>query len=68
VEIHLSSKARTDHIKSHYIDKALIKKERIAKDIIHINYDSVLKIASSDQDKNNDVSSSITYRELTKPL
>jgi hypothetical protein len=55
-----------DHIKSHYIDKALIKKERIAKDIIHLNYDSVLQIASSDQDKNNDVSSSITYRQLTE--
>jgi hypothetical protein len=32
-----------DHIKSHYIDKDLIKKEWIAKDMIHLNYDSVIK-------------------------
>jgi hypothetical protein len=49
------------HIKSHYIDKDLVKKEWIAKDIIHLNYDSVLEIISSDQ-HNNDV----TYRTLTE--
>jgi hypothetical protein len=31
-----------DHIKVHYIDKSLVKKEWIAKDIIYLNYDSVL--------------------------
>lgn len=46
-----------DHIKSHYIDKDLVRKEWIAKDMIHINYDSVLEITSSDQQ---------TYRELTE--
>jgi hypothetical protein len=29
-----------DHVKSHYIDKDLVKKEWIAKDIIYLNYDS----------------------------
>jgi hypothetical protein len=43
-----------------------LKKEWIAKDIIHLNYDSVLKITNSDQDKNNDVQDSISYRELTE--
>jgi hypothetical protein len=34
--------------------------------MIHLNYDSVLEITSSDQ-QNNDVKNSIiTYRELTK--
>jgi hypothetical protein len=55
-----------DHIKSHYIDKDLVKKEWIARNIIHLNYDSVLQLSSSDQHANNDVSSSITYRELTE--
>jgi hypothetical protein len=31
-----------DHIKSHYADKDLVKKEWIAKDIIYLNYDSVI--------------------------
>jgi transcription elongation factor Elf1 len=57
-----------DHIKSHYIDKDLVKKEWIAKDIIHLNYDSVIQVSISDPHVRNDVSSSssITYRELTK--
>ena len=57
-----------DHVKSHYIDKDLVKKEWIAKDIIHLNYDSVIQVSSSDPHVSNDVSSSssITYRGLTK--
>jgi hypothetical protein len=56
-----------DHIKSHYIDKDLVKKECIAKDLIHLNYDSVIQVSVSDLHTDNDVSnSSITYRELTK--
>jgi hypothetical protein len=57
-----------DHIKSHYIDKDLVKKEWIAKDMIHLNYDSVIEVSNSDSHIGNDVSnsSSITYRELTK--
>ena len=55
-----------DHIKSHYIDKDLVKKEWIAKDIIHLNYDSVLQLSSSDQDGNSDFRGSITYRDLTE--
>jgi hypothetical protein len=72
VEIVSSSKRKTifskwiDHIKSHYIDKDIVKKEWIAKDIIYLNYDSVLEVTTSDQDKNNGVSSSITYRQLTE--
>jgi hypothetical protein len=31
-----------DHIKSHYIDEDLVKKEWIAKHLIHLNYDSVI--------------------------
>jgi hypothetical protein len=46
-----------DHVKSHYIDRDLVKKEWIAKDIIHLNYDSVINTSSN---------SGITYRELTK--
>ena len=49
-----------DHLKSHYIDKDLVKKEWIAKDMIHINYDSVLEITRSDKQNRN------TYRELTE--
>jgi hypothetical protein len=57
-----------DHIKSHYIDKDLVKKEWIAKDLIHLNYDSVIQVNISDSHTDNDVnsSSSVTYRELTK--
>jgi hypothetical protein len=56
-----------DHIKSHYIDKDLVKKERIAKDLIYLNYNSVIQVSSSQSHIDNDVSrSSITYRRLTK--
>jgi hypothetical protein len=57
-----------DHIKSHYIDKDLVKKEWIAKDIIHLNYDSVIQVNVSGLHTDNNVhsNSSITYRELTK--
>ena len=57
-----------DHIKSHYIDKNLLKKEWIAKDIIHLNYDSVIQVNVSGSHTDNNVhsSSSITYCELTK--
>jgi hypothetical protein len=55
-----------DHIKSHYIDKDLVKKEWIAKDLIHLNYDSVIQVSSSDSHTSNDINSNITYRELTK--
>jgi hypothetical protein len=56
-----------DHIKSHYIDKDLVKKEWIAKDLIYLNYYSVIQVSSPQSDIDNDVSSSsITYRELTK--
>jgi hypothetical protein len=56
-----------DHIKSHYIDKDLVKKQWIAKDIIHLNYDSVIQVSISDPHTDNEVStSSITYRGLTK--
>jgi hypothetical protein len=49
-----------NHIISHYSDKDLVKKEWIAKDIIHINYDSVLEISNSHKQD------SVTYRELTE--
>ena len=57
-----------DHIKSHYIDKDLVKKEWIAKDIIHLNYDSVIQVNVSGSYTNGNIhsNSSITYRELTK--
>jgi hypothetical protein len=57
-----------DHVKSHYIDKDLVKKEWIAKDIIHLNYDSVIQVNVSGSCTDNNVhsNSSITYRELTK--
>jgi hypothetical protein len=57
-----------DHIKSHYIDKDLVKKEWIAKDIIHLNYDSVIQVNVSGSYADNNVhsNSSISYRELTK--
>ena len=55
-----------DHIKSHYTDKDLVEKEWIAKDMIHLNYDSVIQVNASDSHTDNDVSdSSVTYRELT---
>jgi hypothetical protein len=56
-----------NHIKSHYIDKDLVKKEWIAKDMIHLNYDSVIQVSNSDPHASTSVSSSsISYRELTK--
>ena len=57
-----------EHIKSHYIDKDLVKKEWIAKDIIHVNYDSVIQVSISDPHTDNNIHSNIgvTYRELTK--
>jgi hypothetical protein len=56
-----------DHIKSHYTDKDLVKKQWIAKEMIHINYDSVIQVNTSDSHTDNSSSiSSVTYRELTK--
>jgi hypothetical protein len=57
-----------DHIKSHYIDKDLVKKEWIAKDMIHLNYESVIQVNVSDSHTDNDINSDngVTYRELTK--
>jgi hypothetical protein len=56
-----------DHIKSHYIDKDLVKKEWIAKNLIYLNYNSVIQVSRSQSHIDNDVSnSSITYRELTR--
>jgi hypothetical protein len=57
-----------DHIKSHYIDKDLVKKEWIAKDIIHLNYESVIQVSVSGLHADNDINSDsgVTYRELTK--
>jgi hypothetical protein len=57
-----------EHIKSHYIDKDLVKKQWIAKDIIHLNYDSVIQVNVSGLQTDNNVhsNSGITYRELTK--
>ena len=52
----------TDHIKSHYTDKDLVKKEWIAKEMIHINYDSVIQANASDSYTDNSISiSSVTY-------
>jgi hypothetical protein len=53
------------HIKSHYTDKDLVKKEYIAKDMIHLNYESVLEITSFNQ-QNDDARNSITHRKLQK--
>jgi hypothetical protein len=36
-----------DHIKPHCIDKDLVKKEWMAKDMIHLNYDSIIQMSSS---------------------
>ena len=55
-----------DHIKSHYINKDLVKKQWIAKDIIHLNYDSYSVNVSGLHTDNNIHSNSTTYRELTK--
>lgn len=42
-----------DHIKSHYLDKDVVKKDWIAKNIVHLNYDSVLLLTSSDYHNGN---------------
>lgn len=56
-----------DHVKSHYIYKDLVKKEWIAKEIIHLNYDSVIQASISDPHTDNIVcNNSVAYRELTK--
>ena len=49
-----------DHIKSHYVDKHLIKKAWVAKDIIQLNYDSILLL------KNGNNYSSISHSDLTE--
>jgi hypothetical protein len=61
-----------DHIKSHYTDKDLVKKSWIAKDIFHLNYDSVLLLLTSSNHRNGNKSNSSSddnisnYRDLTK--
>jgi hypothetical protein len=63
-----------DHVKSHYIDKDLFKKDRIAKEIVHLNYDSVLELFptshNEEEESNNNTNVSggsiVTYRELTQ--
>jgi hypothetical protein len=59
-----------DHIKSHYTDKDLVKKSWIAKDIFHLNYDSVLLLTDSNHHNGKSNSSSDVnnrnYRDLTK--
>lgn len=62
---------RIDHIKSHYIDKHLLEKVWIAKDIVHLNYDSVLLLKDSNHHNGNKSNSSSddnnsNYRDLTK--
>jgi hypothetical protein len=57
-----------DHIKSHYLDKDLVKKSWIAKNIVHLNYDSVLLLTDSNHHKGNKSisNSNNTYRDLTE--
>lgn len=58
-----------DHIKSHYLDKDLVKKSWIAKDIVHLSYDSVLILTNSNHhngNKSNSRSNDNNYRDLTK--
>jgi hypothetical protein len=59
-----------DHTKSHYLDKDLVKKSWIAKDIVRLNYDPVLLLTSSDYHNGNKSDSSSNnnsnYRDLTK--
>jgi hypothetical protein len=59
-----------DHVKSHYIDKDLVKKELIAKDIFYLNYDSVLLLTDSNHYNGSKSNSSSddnnNYRYLTK--
>jgi hypothetical protein len=57
----------TDHIKSRYTDKDLVKKEWIAKEMIHINYGSIIQMNDPDSyTDNSNSTSSVTYREITK--
>ena len=59
-----------DHIKSHYLDKDLVKKSWIAKNIVHLNYDSVLLLTDSNHRNGNKSNSSSNdsnnYRDLTE--
>ena len=57
-----------DHTKSHYLDKDLVNKDWIAKNIVHLNYDSVLLLTESNHRNGNKSNSSgnNTYRDLTK--
>ena len=55
-----------DHVKSHYADKDLVKKEWIARDMIHLNYKSVIEERISNSHTDHASSSGITFRELTK--
>jgi hypothetical protein len=57
-----------DHIKSHYLGKDLVKKSWIAKDIVHLNYSSVLILTDSNHHKGNksDGSNDNNYRDLTE--
>jgi len=60
-----------DHIKSHYVDKHLLEKIWIAKDIFRLNYDSVLLLTDSNHHNGNKSNSSSidnnsNYRDLTK--
>ena len=57
-----------EHIKSHYLDKDLVKKSWIAKNIVHLNYDSVLLLTDSNHHKGNKSisNSNNTYRDLTE--
>ena len=60
-----------DHIKSHYVDKHLLEKVWIAKDIVNLNYDSVLLLTDSNHRNENKTTSSSddnnsNYRDLTK--
>jgi hypothetical protein len=59
-----------DHIKSHYVERPN-KKIWIARDIVHLNYDSVLLLKDSNHRNENKTTSSsddnnCNYRELTK--
>jgi hypothetical protein len=55
-----------DHIKSHYMDKDLVKKGWIAKDLIHLNYDSVIQMNNNSNECGNKASSNVTYCDLTE--
>jgi hypothetical protein len=60
-----------DHIKSHYIDKHLLEKVWVAKDIFHLKYHSVLLLTNSNHHHNGNKSNinsddNNNYRDLTK--